>query len=291
MKTSIAIIIVSYQAEKYIDACLRSLLVQTHPFFKIVIVDNHSSDHTREIIVKYQSTCTDVHLIENNRNLGFAKANNIGMRYALQQFQSPYLFLLNQDTVVEKDLLEKLLIGSGGHKNAVFGPKILIKKNRRIWWIGTRVFTLQDLFKSPKLALSCQINKEKVDATSFDAPLAVDAIVGCAVLIPAKILKDVGYLDESFFMYGEDLDYSLRLKKKGYALYMLPEAIVYHDVPLVNEALHDSGRQKAIRRYFRYFIGSLRVLFKHFPPGYILTWLARVPFAIIYEFSKRVLKR
>lgn len=110
------------------------------------------------------------------------------------------------------------------------------------------------------------------------------------MLIPPRALAEVGYLDEHFFMYGEDLDYSLRLRKKGYDLYMVPEAVVYHDVNLEEEAVGLEDRTKILKRYLRYFIGNLKVLRKHFSPGYALVWLARMPFAVLYELARRILR-
>ena len=290
-KKTITVIIVTYQAQRYISSCLDSLLKQTNESFHIVIVDNNSSDTTKMLIGGYLKNNSKIHLIENKINLGYARANNIGIRYALKILKTDYVLLLNQDTIVENGVLDKLLHWSDKKGTAALGPKILIKKNKRIWWIGSKVFKITDLFKTPRLALSYQIDKEKEDSFFREKPAEVEAIVGCAVYLPKEIIENVGYLDEKFFMYGEDLDYSLRIRKKGYKMFVVPEAIVYHDVHLEKEALSiESDINKTLRRYYLHFLGSLIVLHKHFSFFYSLVWLIRVPFSIIYEFSKRVRK-
>jgi GT2 family glycosyltransferase len=287
-KKNITVIIVTYQGEHYIKSCIDSLLKQTHKSFNIVIVDNNSSDATKMMIKSYRQNNSNVYLIENRKNLGFAKANNIGIQFALNTLNADYLLLLNQDTVAANNLLDKLLYWSEKKETAAFGPKILIKKNNRIWWIGTKIYQITDLFKTPRLALSYQIDKEQEDYFFIDKPVQVEAIVGCALFLPSEIIENVGYLDEKFFMYGEDLDYSLRVRKKGYQLYVIPEATVYHDVHLESEALSaEKNLKKTITRYYLYFIGCLRVLHKHFSFLYAFIWILRIPFSVVYEILNR----
>jgi GT2 family glycosyltransferase len=287
-KKNITVIIVTYQGEHYIKSCIDSLLKQTHKSFNIVIVDNNSSDATKMMIKSYRQNNSNVYLIENRKNLGFAKANNIGIQFALNTLNADYLLLLNQDTVAANNLLDKLLYWSEKKETAAFGPKILIKKNNRIWWIGTKIYQITDLFKTPRLALSYQIDKEQEDYFFIDKPVQVEAIVGCALFLPSEIIENVGYLDEKFFMYGEDLDYSLRVRKKGYQLYVIPEATVYHDVHLESEALSaEKNLKKTITRYYLYFIGCLRVLHKHFSFLYAFIWILRIPFSVVYEILTR----
>ncbi|MFH1982571.1 MAG: glycosyltransferase family 2 protein [Pseudomonadota bacterium] len=291
MTPDISIIIVTYQAAIYIDACLESLNRQTAGGYSVVIVDNGSTDGTVGRVRRHMADRREIHLIENRENLGFARANNIGIRYALHRLGTKAVFLLNQDTVCADDLLEKLHYWAQREPGAVLGPKILIKTTGRIWWIGTHVFTLKDLFQTPRLALGCQIDKEAPDHFFHDAPAAVAAIVGCALMIPRTVLDDVGPLDERFFMYGEDLDFSLRLQKKGLRMLAVPDAVVYHDVQRETEALGPRNRMRAIRRYVRYFLGSLRVLQKHYSIGFAAVWIARMPVAAAYEIVRRVLGR
>jgi GT2 family glycosyltransferase len=164
-----------------------------------------------------------------------------------------------------------------------------MRKNSKIWWIGTKFFSIGDLLKNPKLSVSYHIDKEQEDNFFFEEPLEREAITGCALFLPRKLIEDVGLFDERFFMYGEDLDYSIRSKAKGYKLFIIPGTAVYHDVDLENEALI-TGRnfERIVRRYFMHFSSSLLLLHKHFSFFYFLIWFSRIPFSGTYEILKRL---
>ena len=288
-KVSVTVIIVTYNAEDYIDSCVSSLLMQEYTNFNILIIDNNSSDKTRNVIRKYIRVREKIVLIENQGNFGFSKACNIGIKYALGNLASDFVLLLNQDTIVQKNLLKDLLSWHERKGTGAYCPKILIRKNSKIWWIGTKFFSIGDLLKNPKLSVSYHIDKEQEDNFFFEKPLEREAITGCALFLPRKLIEDVGFFDERFFMYGEDLDYSLRSKAKGYKLFIIPGTVVYHDVDLENEALI-TGRnfERIVRRYFMHFSSSLLLLHKHFSFFYFLIWFSRTPFSGAYEILKRL---
>jgi len=288
-KANITVIIITYNAEDYIDSCLNSLLMQEYTNFNILIIDNNSSDKTTDLIRKYIRVREKIILIENQGNFGFSKACNIGIKYALGNLASDCVLLLNQDTMVQKNLLKNLLFWHERKGTGAYCPKILIRKNNKIWWIGSKFFSLGDLLKNPKLSVSYHIDKEQEDNFFFEEPLEREAITGCALFLPRKLIEDVGLFDERFFMYGEDLDYSLRSKAQGYKLFIIPGAAVYHDVDLENKALI-TGRnfERVVRRYFMHFNSSLLLLHKHFSFFYCLIWVIRIPFSVVYEILKRL---
>ena len=290
-KDKIAIIIATYNAERFIENCIGSILKQTNEYFEIIVVDNKSFDKTRKLVnnIIESNSNSKIHLLENNKNLGFAKACNIGIKYALSNQDTNYVLLLNQDTVTQDNLLDRLLFWAKKMGVGAYSTKILFKESNRIWWIGTRIFKLSDLFKSLKLAVSYHVSKEQEDNYFISEPEELESICGCALFLHRKLVEDVGYLDEKFFMYGEDLDYSLRVKAKGYKLYIVPGTVVYHDVNLESEALSkDNNLKKTMSRYYIHFKSSLVLLFKHFPFVYIFVWVLKIPFLIIYEMSKRI---
>lgn len=288
-KVSITVIIVTYNAEDYIDSCVISLLMQEYTNFNILIIDNNSTDKTKDFIREYIRVREKIILIENQGNFGFSKACNIGIKYALGNLASDFVLLLNQDTIVQKNLLKDLLVWHERKGTGAYCPKILMRKSSKIWWIGTKFFSIGDLLKNPKLSVSYHIDKEQEDNFFFEEPLEREAITGCALFLPRKLIEDVGLFDERFFMYGEDLDYSLRTKAKGYKLFIIPGAVVYHDVGMENEALI-TGRnfERIVRRYFMHFNSSLLLLHKHFSFFYFLIWFSRIPFSVTYEIFKRL---
>ena len=280
MKTSI--IIVTYNGENYIKNCLDSILKQNSQNFEVIIVDNKSNDKTLELVKDFQKKSKKIYLIKNNENLGFSKSNNIGIKFALEK-KADYVLLLNQDTVVDKKLISsgikyfRLLKDAGA-----FSPKVLIKNNKIIWWIGTKVFTLSDLLKNLKLGVSVHVDKEKEDYP-IKEPIEVEAVSGCSLFIKKDVIEKVGLLDEDFFMYGEDMDYSIRLKKTGYKLYVIPETVVLHDVGLESFSL-----KKNFKKYKVYIKSSMQVINKDFSLGYKIVWLLRLPFSLMYELFRRL---
>ena len=288
-KASITVIIATYNAEDYIDSCVNSLLMQEYTNFNILIIDNNSTDKTKDLIREYIRVRENIILFENQGNFGFSKACNIGIKYALGNLASDFVLLLNQDTIVQKNLLKVLLFWHERKGTGAYCPKILLRKNSKIWWIGSKFFSLGDLLKNPKLSVSYHFDKEKEDNFFFEQPLEREAITGCALFMPRKLIEDVGLFDERFFMYGEDLDYSLRSKAKGYKLFIIPGTVVYHDVDLENEAL-TTGRnfERIVRRYFMHFSSSLLLLHKHFSFFYFFIWFSRIPFSGAYEILKRL---
>lgn len=283
----ISIIIVTYNAEEYITACLDSIKDQDYKNFNIIIIDNNSTDRTIDLIKKYPYK-KNISIIKNDENLGFSRACNIGINYAIEKLMSHFVLLLNQDTVSQRNLLSSLLFWQKRYGDAAYCPKILIKKNKRIWWIGTQFFTISDLLKNFNLSVSYHINKEEKNNFYLGKPKEREAITGCALFLSRKLIKNVGLFDEHFFMYGEDLDYSIRMKKKGYKLFLIPGTTVFHDVELEEIALsNDKKRKEVITRYIRHFKSSLLLMYKHFSLFYMAVWVLRVPFSIIYEINKR----
>lgn len=284
----ISIVIVTYNAENYIEECINSILAQTYSSYNIIIVDNNSSDNTRRIIKKMMEHVDRIHLLQNNSNLGFSRACNFGIKHAFDVFRSKFILLLNQDTVIQENLLSELTLWHNKTGDGAYCPKILIKKNHTIWWIGTKFLNTKDLFKHINLSVSYHAGKEMEDTFLIKQPVEIEAITGCVLFLPKKIIDEVGYFDEQFFMYAEDLDYSIRLRKKGYKMYIIPNTVVYHDVPLTDEALkYKNNVIKTLKRYYHHFKSSLMLLKKHYTISYTAIWLFRAPLAVIYEFVKR----
>jgi GT2 family glycosyltransferase len=285
----LTIIIITYNAAEYIGNCIISLLKQVYAPFDILIIDNDSSDGTKEIINSIINQKDNIYFIENNTNLGFSKACNIGIKYAFSKLDAGALLFLNQDTIIQNNLLSELISWYNKFGDGAYCPKILIKKNHSIWWVGTKFLRLQDLIKNNSLSVSYHVDKEMDDTLSIKYPVEIEAITGCALFLPKKIIDEIGFFDEKFFMYAEDLDYSIRLRKKGYKMYIIPNTVVYHDVPLKDEALQIKNNiLKTLKRYYHHFMSSLILLNKHYTLLYITIWLLRVPFAVINEIIKRI---
>ena len=202
-------IIVTYNGEKYIEDCIDSLQKQTCKT-DILVVDNDSADHTCGLIEKKYP---QVMLKRIGYNSGFAHANNVGIRYAMEQGYE-YVLLLNEDTVADRFLLQKLMKYAGS-KTAVI-PKIYSNGSRTKVWYAAGKLDFEN-----RRAVNCQ--KELADSVT-----EVTFMTGCCMLIHTDVFHKVGLFDENFFMYYEDTDLSLGMYRHQIRMLYVPDACVWH---------------------------------------------------------------
>lgn len=214
-KTEVSIVIVNYNTGKLLRECLESV-IKTCPGCEVVVVDNHSTDGG----VKEIRGIRGVRVIENTENVGFAKANNQGIKLA----KGDYILLLNPDTNVKDDAIEKLVEFAKTHPDAgVVGAKLILSD-------GT---TQKSVFRFPTVWRAIQefwfgANTYSSYVSQGSSPVAVDAVVGAAFLITPQAREKVGMLDECYFMYFEDLDYCRRVWNLGLKVFYLPSAEIIH---------------------------------------------------------------
>lgn len=207
----IFVIIVTYKGKFWYDRCFQSLRNSTYPVSTIVI-DNASGDGSVDYIRQHYP---EVMVIESDRNLGFGNANNVGMKYA-REHDCDYVFLLNQDTWVEPDMMEKLVSAAEKHPEyGVYSPVHLSVDNKRI--------NMQLQFPNPRSFISdayCGTMQEVYDITYSNA---------AGWLIPRRTLETVGGFTPMIYHYGEDDDYMNRLKYFGMPMALVPAARMVHD--------------------------------------------------------------
>jgi GT2 family glycosyltransferase len=214
---SIFVIVVTYNGKKWIDKCFGSLINSTIPV-KILAIDNASSDGTPNII---REKFKQVEVIETAQNLGFGKANNIGLKRMLDD-NADYAFLLNQDAWVEKDTIEKLIkIQQENLDYHLLSPIHLNGKGDAI----DRDFQnyLGNNF-TPGFYSDVYLNKNK---TFYKGKYANAA----AWLLTNHCIETIGGFDPLFKHYGEDDDYISRLHRANLKLAIVPNAVIYHDRP------------------------------------------------------------
>lgn len=212
----IFVIIVTYNGMKWIDKCLTCLSASNVPLYPVVI-DNCSTDNTVAFI---KENHPNVHLIETGENLGFGRANNVGMKYALEQ-NADGVFLLNQDAYIYPDTIEKLLpfmdeygIVSPVHLDG--SGTILDKGFKR---------TLETNAQAHLSLSACLLLEDKKKSRIFD----VSFINAAAWLLSINIIKNIGGFDPIFFHYGEDNDYCHRVLYHQYKIGFVSNAFVCHD--------------------------------------------------------------
>jgi len=213
INSTVAIIIVNWKKYDITSTCIESILNSTNSNFKIILVDNES-DNKKVKNFKYRN---EIEIIQNKKNEGFSKANNIGIDYALKN-NYDYTLLINNDTIVEKNLIEVLLKTAQAKNFSVVQPLILNYNGKEIWNAGGIVNYFFGNF----------ITRKKLGDSSNSPHELTEWLTGCCCLFKTKIFKDIGKLDESFFAYYEDVDFSLRLKKHGYKIGFTSKTHIYH---------------------------------------------------------------
>jgi len=207
---SVCVIIVSYNFEPWIHRCLPSVEASLLPA-SILVIDNGSGDATCQII---RDKYPDVELIETHVNLGFGRANNIGIQRAMER-GFDYLFLLNQDAWIEPDTLGKLV--DAAEKNKAYGILSPVHLNGK----GDAT----DFGFSQYTGLKNREEAEQLPAETTPYPF----INAAMWLIPVSVIKETGSFSPLFTHYGEDRNLALRMQKKGYKVGLVKSAFGYHD--------------------------------------------------------------
>ena len=224
----LSVIIVNYNVEHFLEQCLiavRNGLQQTEG--EVIVVDNNSVDGSLEMM---GSKFPEVQVIANRRNVGFAQANNQAIKIAKGEF----ILLLNPDTVVEADTFEKTVrfmedhpeAGGLGVKMVDGSGKYLPESKRGLPTPASafyKIFGFTALFPRSKKFSEYYMGYLNENETN-----EVEVLAGAFMLLRKKVLDKTGLLDESFFMYGEDIDLSYRITKAGYKNYYFPETRIIH---------------------------------------------------------------
>lgn len=211
-----SVIIVNFNTKELLKNCLSSVFSQVGLKFEVWVVDNGSEDGSVQMV---KAEFPKVRLIRNKENLGFAKANNLVLRKA----EGNFLFLLNSDTILEDFTLAKNLdflkrnsqVGALGIKILNFdgSPQPSVGK----FYSLINVFLM--LFGGGKLGLG-RSSPSKISE--------VDWVSGAAIILRKEILEKVGFLDENFFMYMEEVEWCYRIKKAGFKIVFYPEVKIVH---------------------------------------------------------------
>lgn len=215
METSpkVFIVVLNYNGKDCILPCLRSLYALDYSSFEIVVVDNASRDGSLEAA---RGMYGRAHFIINERNAGFAAGMNVGIKFALGK-GAKYVWVMNNDTVVGKDSLRKL-VDVAEHENgcAIFSPLILTPSGAT-WFSAGHIDYI-------RMRAEHVIPSNDFGAESYESGY----LSGCALFFPRKTIEKVGLFDEDYFLYYEDADLSLRAKATGCRLLVAPKSVIVH---------------------------------------------------------------
>ena len=213
---NVGIVISNYNGWQDTVQCLESLQKQTYRDFEIILLDDASTNDSVQQLQKHLTENTV--FLPQEANVGFAAANNVGMRRALAD-GCDWVLLLNNDTVAAPDFLETLLWETPA--GAVSCPKMLfLDPPDEIWFAGGELDRATGKVR--------HLGGHEKDGPAFAEKKQVSFITFCCVLLPRQVIEQVGFLDETLFMYCEDVDYCIRLADAGVPLWFLPDARIWH---------------------------------------------------------------
>jgi len=263
----VVIIVLNWNGWRDTIECLESLQRITYPNYRIIVVDNGSTDDSVQRIKEKFPYLT---LIETGRNLGYAGGNNIGVKHALEN-GAKYILIVNNDTeVVDPEFVNQMVdVMKSDSTLGILGPKVLNFKGQ----IQDTILCIPTLSNCLRESFRLRFGAKK--SRDYRAAQLVDAVSGVCWFIRSDIINVVGLLDEDYFMYAEELDYCYRVKKAGWEIMYYPIESVLHK--------KGSGEEVDKKRMYRQYIFARRnlVLFlrKHF--GF---WKALV-LAVLFSMS------
>lgn len=269
------IILVNYNGKEHTIECIKSLSQINYENYKIIVIDNNSTDGC---IDELKESFEEVIVIKNNDNLGFAKANNIGIKYAMDN-SGEYVLLLNNDTIVEKDFLDQLIKPFMEHKINKIGLTIgkirYYDDKSLLWYAGGRI----NYFK----ANSQVYGLNETDIGQYDEEKEVEFATGCCMLISKDTLDRVGYLSDEYFLYYEDTDYSCKIINSGLKMIYVPKSIIYHKESVATNKFSYNYQYYFARNRLLFIKNNMK--FKSKITGYPITILWLVKKIILDKFQ------
>lgn len=272
----VSIIIVNWNGWQDTLECLDSLKKITYPNYEAIIVDNGSTNESVEKIknwINSNGSAISYKLLANDCNAGFAGGNNVGIKQALEN-GADYVLLLNNDTTVAPDFLDKLVeAGESGAKCGIVGPKIYFESDKNRIWFGGGYFSW---FGGGR-----HLEYDAIDENPNDKKTKeVDYMTGCCFLIKREAVEKIGLLDEDFFLYYEDTEWSLRARGLGYKIIYVPSSHIWHKVSR-------STKPETNKKVFYYHMRNALLLSKLRAPAHIL---AGIYVWSVFCYLKQILK-
>ena len=241
----VSIIILNWNGLEDTVECLESLQKITYLGYEIIVVDNGSRGNDARVL--REKFGDYIHLIQNDRNYGYTGGNNIGLRYVLARSRPDYCLILNNDIVVAPDFLNQLVEAAGSDASiGITGPKVYFYDfPDRIHCAGARI-------NMRRGQVAC-IGMKQADRGQYDTRREVDYLAGCCLLVKNEVIQKIGLFDESYFCYWDETDFCVRAAKAGYKVVYIPEARMWHKIPMkekIRDKSPDSGRAAGIPYYY-----------------------------------------
>jgi GT2 family glycosyltransferase len=240
---AVAAVVLTWNSAACVTRALDSLTTSNQAV-DVVVVDNGSSDNSRELVA---TTFPDITLVSTGANLGYAGGNNVGIKLALER-GADYILLMNPDAYVTPECVDEMLVRlTSAPDLAAVSPIILNHGDGTIWYAGSEI--------DWKTGATHHIGANEKDIGQYDDVEFTSRGNGCVMLFRSEALRSVGLLDERYFLYYEETDWSVRAMKKGMRIAIAPKARAYHEPSL---STGGSGG-----RIYQYYLTRNRLLFLH----------------------------
>ena len=280
----LSIIVVNYNVKHFLEQCLQSVYVSAkHISSEVIVVDNNSVDGSVEMI---KNNFPNTIIINNKKNVGFSKANNQAIKIA----KGSIVLMLNPDTVIQEKTLKYVLnfinitnnVGAVGIKMVDGKGNFLPESKRSLPKPSTafyKIFGLSRVFPNYK-----KFGKYHLNFLDKDKIHEIDVISGAFLMTKKSVLEEVGFLDERFFMYGEDIDLSYRIQKKGYINYYLPDHSIIH-------YKGESTKKTSVNYIFTFYNAMILFVKKHYDKKDASILISVIKLAIMFRALISITKR
>lgn len=280
----LTISIVNFNSGEYLTKCLSSIKqVENEAKIRVVVVDNNSTD---ESLKSAREKFKEYEFIENKDNVGFGKAHN----QVLRQLKTEFVLLLNPDCLLEKGVIKKIL---GDFED----PLVVAATCKIILSNGAVDMTAHRGFPTPLASLLYVLGNDSLYHLTGNNPGSlheVDAITGAFLMTKKEVLNKSGFFDEKFFMFGEDIDLCLRIKKAGFKVIYDPEVKIIHykgishGLKKHSKDLSQAGRETKTRAMNAFYDAMLIFYNKHYKNSYpfFVNWLVYLGIYLKWGLAK-----
>lgn len=297
------IIILNWKNANDTLECIKSLFAMEYQHYKVVICDNCSPDNsyvtikngilgsdykfyndvslvelTKETSLSYMASekNNEIYIIQTGDNLGFSGGNNVGIKFSIRQKDCDYVWVLNNDTLVEKNALSMAIPFVERNQNiGICGSKIVYMNDPNIVQSIGGVYN-KFLMTTKNIGNGLNVN-DLIDKATY---AEIDYVIGASMIFPSKVIRDVGLLCEDYFLYYEEIDICNRIKNAGYEIAVCPEFVIKHRVGAsTEEGRSDIADFCSVRN-------RLLIANKFHPHSLVLVWLS-----LIFVFLNRLKRK
>lgn len=247
---AVSIIIVTWNNEKDILPCLKSLKDQDYTDINIIVVDNASSDNTVKVI---RENFENIEILQQDKNLFLTGANNIGIEYAINHHKADYVVVLNPDTYAADNLISELLNSFSDDDVGAAGPIVKFWKNKNEGLINSAGIYFDGFMQA------YDIGYMQKDEGQYNQRKEVFGVTGACIMYKTQMLNEIGLYDNRIKMYLDEVELFIRAKKMGWKVIFNPNTVIGHNYMQSTNKNSSFNRQKQVSKAW------LIIALKHYP--------------------------